>query len=89
MILHSSSRRARTAFTEAVTRSETSRIPIPGLSCSKRLVSALAMFSSHGWTVISRGFEQHLCNVGQVLKIRRDFSAWLWSGRPFLNSTQH
>ena len=41
---HSS--RYRTAFMKAVTRLETSWIPMPGLSCSKRLVSALAILSS-------------------------------------------
>ena len=39
-------RRARTAFTNAVTRSETSRAPMPGLFFSSRLVSALAISSN-------------------------------------------
>jgi hypothetical protein len=53
-------RRARTVLRKAVTRSETSRMPMPGLSCNKRLVRDWAIPSSMGRPLIDRSFEQLL-----------------------------
>ena len=50
-----------------MTRSDTSRAPIPGLSFSSRLVSALAISSEDSRSLLDGRLKHLLCNGGYVL----------------------